>query len=65
MNKSGRFSTGTVVRRKKRQTWMVVLAAGDDKVTCGWSANGRFYKRCFHADELTVIASFTDLWPLT
>jgi len=44
---------------------MVVLTVEEEKITCGWSANGRFYKRRFHADELTVIALFTDLWPLT
>ncbi|HCC5867098.1 TPA: hypothetical protein M5853_004980 [Klebsiella aerogenes] len=49
------FLTGMTVRRKKRFTMMTVLDVHDEKVICGWSQNGKFYKRAFNASELIVI----------
>lgn len=49
------FLTGMTVRRKKRFTMMTVLDVYDERVTCGWSQNGKFYKRTFNAFELIVI----------
>lgn len=34
---------------------MTVLDVHDEKVICGWSQNGKFYKRAFNASELIVI----------
>ena len=44
---------GMIVRRKKRTRLLTVLHSSGKNVMCGWSENGKFYKRTF--DESTLI----------
>ncbi|ERK05826.1 MAG: hypothetical protein QM578_15285 [Pantoea sp.] len=56
---------GALVRRQRRRKVMVVLQTEGDSITCGWTDNGRFYKRRFPADQLRLCMPWSDMWPMT
>lgn len=56
---------GYLVRRKKRIKSMVVLSIEGDSVLCGWTGNGKFYKRTFPKNELIVLTPYSGYWPFT
>lgn len=65
MDSAAPFTLGAIVRRQGRRLRMVVTEIEAKGVTCGWTANGRFYRRRFRPQALVLISSCASLWPLT
>lgn len=59
------MEVGTIVRRRKRRSTMVVLECENGMALCGWVNNGKFFKRRFPLSELKTCVPYSNFWPLT